>query len=157
VPDEGETLTELNARRPIPLGQTHVHQDAYGFLWIDETAYPECFATGVDVKEARVLAATQKPFPASIFNNKMTKPAWRTKASWYQVSSNDLMIPPETERFMADRIGAQTISIPTGHTPMLSRPTEVVELIVEATIATVPATKARQATGTRTTESESTF
>ena len=137
APDEGEVLSELNGRMPAVSGQANIHPDAEGFLWIDPKAFPESFAQDVDPVQARVMAAVQKPLSASIFGDKITKAAWKSKPSWYLVSENDRMINPDLERFMAKRIGAkEVVSIPASHASLVSHPNEVAKLITDAANAT---------------------
>jgi pimeloyl-ACP methyl ester carboxylesterase len=58
------------------------------------------------------------------------------KPSWYQVSAQDRMIPPQTERWMAERIHArETIALDTSHASFATRPTQVLELITNAASA----------------------
>lgn len=137
APDEGENLGELNGRMPTAPGQANFLPDATGFLWIDPKAFPESFAQDVDPAQARIMAAVQKPLSASIFDEKATQAAWRSKPSWYLVSENDRIINPDLERFMAERIGAkEVVSIPSDHASLVSHPAEVSKLIMDAANAT---------------------
>ncbi len=137
APDEGEVLGELNGRMPAAPGQANLRPDAYGFLWIDPKAFPESFAQDVDPVQARVMAAVQKPLSASIFGEKATQAAWKSKPSWYLVSENDRIINPDLERFMAERIGArEVVTIPSDHASLVSHPAEVAQLIMDAANAT---------------------
>ncbi len=137
APDSGEVLGELNGRMPAGSGQANLRPDAYGFLWIDPKAFPESFAQDVDPVQARVMAAVQKPLSASIFGEKATQAAWKSKPSWYLVSENDRIINPDLERFMAERIGArEVVSIPSDHASLVSHPDEVAQLIMDAANAT---------------------
>lgn len=137
APDDGEVLGELNARMPAASGQANIRPDAYGFLWIDPQAFPESFAQDVDPVQARILAAVQKPLSASIFGDKVTQAAWKTKPSWYLLSENDRIINPDLERFMAKRLGAKkVVSIPSDHASLVSHPAEVAQLIMDAANAT---------------------
>ena len=77
------------------------------------------------------MAAVQKPIAIKNFE-KSSQTSWKSKRSWYQVSDNDRMISPELERFMAKRIGATVISLPSSHASMVSHPVEVANLIIEA-------------------------
>ena len=79
-----------------------------------------------------MLASVQRPVAAAIFGDKMGVPAWKTIKSWYQVSENDQMIPPDTERMMASRAKATTISLASSHASLVSHPKEVAELILTA-------------------------
>ena len=127
APDEGESLGDLYARAAAP-GVAHVRPDDEGFLWID----PEAFAQDVDPVQARILAVVQKPIAARIFGDKITRPAWELKPSWYLVSEIDRMIPAETQRFMSKRMGATVVSVPASHWSMVSHPDQVAKLISDA-------------------------
>ena len=133
APDTGESLGDLNGRFPTPSGSSHV-RPVYNnqFLEVDPDTFQEAFAQDVDTVQARVMAAVQKPIAIPNFGDKVTKPAWKSKRSWYQVSDNDRMISPELERFMAKRIGATVISLPSSHASMVSHSAEVANLIIEA-------------------------
>ena len=138
APDEGEVLGELNERMPAAPGIANLRPDSEGFLWIDPEAFPESFAQDVDPVQARIMAAVQKPLSASIFGEKATQAAWKSKPSWYLVSENDRIINPDLERFMAERIGArEVVSIPSDHASLVSHPDEVARLITDAANATI--------------------
>lgn len=122
---------------PAVSGQANIHPDAEGFLWIDSKAFPESFAQDVDPVEACVMAAVQKPLSASIFGDKITKAAWKSKPSWYLLSEDDRIINPNLERFMAKRMGAREIvSIPSDHASLVSHSNEVAKLVMDAAHAT---------------------
>ena len=82
--------------------------------------------------EAQVLAATQKPIAARSFTDPAGPPAWKTLPSWFLVSTEDRMINPDLERFMAARIGATTIEVQSSHASPASHPKEVARLIMAA-------------------------
>ncbi|HXD04923.1 MAG TPA: alpha/beta hydrolase, partial [Burkholderiaceae bacterium] len=92
----------------------------------------ESFAPDLPLAERKVMTATQGPTNGACFGAKMTSPAWRTKPTWYVVASNDRMIQPDLERKFAKAMNATTITLPSSHVPMLSHPTEVAKLIMEA-------------------------
>jgi pimeloyl-ACP methyl ester carboxylesterase len=134
--DEGESLRTILARRAPPPGFANVHQDQYGFLWIDTGKFRDTFCLDLDETESLVLALTQKPTAARCFEDKSGPPAWKGKPSWYQISTNDRLIPPETEQWMAERIHARkTITLPTSHASILSQPDNIVKFIEEAATA----------------------
>ena len=134
APDEGESLGDLYACAAA-LGAAHVRPDDGGFLWIDPEAFAEAFAQDVDPVQARILAVVQKPIAARIFGDKVTRPAWELKPSWYLVSEIDRMIPAETQRFMSKRMGATVVSVPASHWSMVSYPDKVAQLISDAASA----------------------
>lgn len=130
APDSGETISDLKSRFASAPGAAHVHPDDQGYLWMDREAYPEFFAGDVDLAEARVMAATQMPWKVS--QSRISNPAWRTHPAWYQISEQDKMINPELQHFMAERIGAKTISLAASHASAVSHPVAIEELIVDA-------------------------
>ncbi|MDC0663563.1 alpha/beta hydrolase [Marinobacter sp. SS21] len=133
APDEGENPGGLFAMREAPPGAAIIRPDDNGFLWLDTEKFRENFCQDVDDTEALVMALSQKPIAARCFEDKSGAPAWKEKPSWYQVSANDRMIPPETEEWFAERMKAQkTITLQAGHAPMASHPGEVIALIDEA-------------------------
>ncbi len=85
---------------------------------------------------ARVMWAVQQGLSMSTFEDVMGVPAWKSLPSWYPVAMNDEAIPPDAERMFAQRMGANTIEVPSGHLAMVSNPDEVVRLIEAAANAT---------------------
>ena len=135
APEQGESLETLGKGGPTPPGAAQVHPDGYGFLWIDRKAFAEVFAGDVDPVEANLLAAVQKPLSLAANAGKSGPPAWKQIPSWYMVSGNDQMIPPQAEEFMARRMGATIRTIPSSHAAMVSHPEDVTDLILLATQA----------------------
>jgi pimeloyl-ACP methyl ester carboxylesterase len=131
APDAGEDYTALAKNYPTPPATAGiVFNDDWGQL--SETAFLHDFAGDLPPEEARVLYAVQQPFKKSLTTEKTTNAAWRTKPSFYAVSTQDRTINPDLERFMAKRMGAQTIEINASHLALISQPDAITNLIVEA-------------------------
>lgn len=130
--DEGESLEALSKQGPAPAGSAHIHPDNHGFLWIDREGFAAAFAADVDPVEARVMAATQKPLSVNSFLAKSGAPAWRQIPSFYMVATDDRMIPPAAEEWMAKRMRATVRSVAASHAVMISHPEEVADLVVLA-------------------------
>jgi pimeloyl-ACP methyl ester carboxylesterase len=79
-----------------------------------------------------VLYAVQEPFHKTLLTGKTTHAAWRSKPSYYAVSTEDRTINPDLERFMAKRMGARTIEVKASHLSLISQPDEITRLILEA-------------------------
>lgn len=79
-----------------------------------------------------MLHAVQQPFNKALLTGKTTQAAWRSKPSWYAVSTEDRTINPDLERLMAKRMGARTIELKSSHLSMISHPDEITRMIVEA-------------------------
>lgn len=130
--DEGESLGSVFARQASPSGG-NIRPDKEGFLWIDPDKFHESFCQDLGETEALVMALSQKPIAARCFDDKSGAPAWKVKPSWYQVSANDRMIPPESEQWMADRMRPKkTITLQASHASLASRSNELIVLIEEA-------------------------
>jgi pimeloyl-ACP methyl ester carboxylesterase len=131
--DEGESLDGLSKQGPAPAGAAAVRPpDDHGFLWIDRDGFAKAFAADVDPTEACVMAAVQKPLSVDSFTAKAGPPAWKTLPSWYMVATDDQMIPPQAEEFMAKRMGAEIRKVASSHAAMVSHPKEVADLITLA-------------------------
>lgn len=133
APDEGESPGGLFALREPPPGAATIRPDDNGFLWLDTDQFHDDFCQDVDREEALVMALTQKPIAARCFEDRAGPPAWKQRPCWYQVSNADRMIPPDTERWFAERMQPRkTISLDAGHASMASQPEPIVALIDEA-------------------------
>ncbi len=136
--DEGESIDALSKQGPAPAGAAAVRpRDEHGFLWIDRDGFAKAFAADADPVEARVMAAVQKPLSINSFISKSGPPAWKHLPSWYMVATEDQMIPPQAEQFMAKRMGATVRKVPASHAAMVSHPKEVAELITLAAESTM--------------------
>ena len=133
APDEGESLGSIFGQRDPPSGAASIRPDKYGFLWIAPELFHQSFCQDLNAEEALVMAVAQKPIAARCFEDKSGAPAWKTKPSWYQISSEDHMIPPATELAFTQRMQPrQTITLPASHASLASRPTEIAALIDSA-------------------------
>lgn len=123
--------------KDFPLG-THIACVKFPISWMasdvleDEAGVTDCFAQDLPLVKAQVLAATQGPISATLFEQKTTAAAWKEKPSWYTVSKDDRMIAPELERFVAERMKATTVELDTSHASPITRPRQVADLILQA-------------------------
>ena len=78
------------------------------------------------------MAISQVPISTDAFTHKVTKPAWKTKPTWYMVAAADRSINPEQERMMAKRAHATTVEVKSSHVAYMSHPKEAAKLIEEA-------------------------
>jgi pimeloyl-ACP methyl ester carboxylesterase len=132
APDAGESAGSLIASvEPAPLA-AEVRPDAKGFLRLTEKGVREDFVQDLPAAEQLAVFEAQGPTNTSSFGGAITRPAWKAKPSWYMVAAEDRAIPPALERRMAERIGADTVEVDSGHVAMLSHPKETCELIARA-------------------------
>jgi pimeloyl-ACP methyl ester carboxylesterase len=130
--DEGETLGGLLSQAPPTPALAHLNIDDQGFAWLSQSDYVKYFAADVNPDKAKVMCAVQQPLSISALDDKMDMPAWKTMPSWYLVAEQDQVIPPDAERLMAQRMGANTSSLASSHVAMISHPEEVAQLIMDA-------------------------
>jgi pimeloyl-ACP methyl ester carboxylesterase len=131
APDAGEDYTALAKTYPTPPATAGIVFDGdEGRL--SEEAFLRDFAGDLPAEKAKVLYAVQEPFQKALLTGKTTQAAWRSKPSFYAVSTEDRTINPDLERFMAKRMGAKTIEVKASHLSMISRPQVITRLILEA-------------------------
>jgi pimeloyl-ACP methyl ester carboxylesterase len=131
APDQGETVGELGKQYPAPPALAAPNLDKEGFLTLSADAFKK-FGNDLPESEALVAAATQGPIAASAFGAQVSGVAWKTKPSWYIVSTLDQAIAPDEERFFAKRMKATTTELKASHVSMLSQPKAVAAVIMDA-------------------------
>jgi pimeloyl-ACP methyl ester carboxylesterase len=129
--DEGESVGALLKGPPTP-ALANIDVDSEGFAWLPEDDFLGHFAADIDPVKAKVMYAVQQPLHTSTFDDVMGAPAWMSLPSWYLVAENDEVIPPDAERQFAQRMGADTIEVTSGHCAMVSHPEETHERMVTA-------------------------
>jgi pimeloyl-ACP methyl ester carboxylesterase len=137
--DEGESIAALGGDAPPAPALANLIVDEKGFGRLPEDDFVSHFAADVDPVQARVMHAAQQPVAMSVFEDVMGTPAWRSLPSWYLVAANDEAIAPDAERMFAERMGAETVEVPSSHVAMVSHPDAVLELIEAAPRATASA------------------
>jgi pimeloyl-ACP methyl ester carboxylesterase len=140
APDEGETAIDLFEILPQPenvlqMFTNNIITDSGGFSYFNPGKFGEWFAQDVHTDEANILAAVQKPTNESITTEKSGPAAWKQVPTWFQISENDLVIPPNIQRLYAERLNATTISINSSHMSPVSHSNDIAELILNATRA----------------------
>src|SRR5262245_47646965 len=131
APDAGEDYTALAKKFPTPPATAGIVFDGdEGRL--SEAAFLRDFAGDLPEAKAKVLYAVQQPFEQALLTGKTTQAAWRSKPSFYAVSTDDRTIDPDLERFMAKRMGAKSIEVKASHVSLISQPEAIANLILEA-------------------------
>ena len=130
--DEGESLGALLGGGPPTPALAHLAVDEQGFGWLPEEDFVGHFAADIEPARARVLYAVQQPISMSTFEYTMGVPAWKGLPSWFIVATNDEAIPPDAERQFAERMGATTVEVESGHLAMVTHADVVVEQIEAA-------------------------
>ena len=152
--DVGESTAELAAK--FPGGQLGPALNPVPFALADGTAgtdlyirqerFREVFAADVDPDTAALMAATQRPIAATALEDRATNAAWRSIPSWTLITTQDLAIPADSMRFMAERAGSSTVEIDASHAVTVSEPRRVADLIDNAARTTTSGAQAAPTT-----------
>jgi len=136
APDEGETVAQVFYRDEAHPQAPKLAPDKDEWIWMPEEGFSNAFAHHATADQIALCKAVQRPIALKCIQEPAPKPAWKSKPSWFLIAEEDRMINPQTQHFMAARMGATTRSLPVDHTPLLSAPEEVVNIILEATRTT---------------------
>lgn len=132
APDEGEKVADVFYRAaPHPLAPK-LAPDGGGWIWLPETAFAAAFAQNASVEDQAVLAAVQRPISINCITVPAGRPLWKDIPTWFLVAEDDRMIVPETQRFMAGRMKAKIRAHAVDHTPSVTAPAVVVDIIRDA-------------------------
>ncbi len=132
APDAGESVAALikDPAPGAPVPPILPPQD--GYLFLDASKFRESFAADVAAEKAAFMADSQVPWGVEALSGSITKPAWKTKPSWYLVATDDKMIPPPAQRLMSQRAGSTVVEAQGSHAIYVSKPDAVAALIVKA-------------------------
>jgi pimeloyl-ACP methyl ester carboxylesterase len=135
APDKGESVASLIKDPPpgAPVPPILPPQD--GYLFLDKAKFADSFAADVDPGKAAFMADSQVPWGLAALEGAVSEPAWRTKPSWYLLVTEDRMIPPPAQRFMAERAGASIVESKGSHAVYVSKPDVVASIIKSAALA----------------------
>jgi len=132
APDKGESVSALIKDPPpgAPVPPILPPQD--GYLFLDKTKFAASFAADVSPDLAEFMADSQVPWGLEALSGAISQPAWKTKPSWYLVSTEDRMIPPDAQRAMSKRAGSTVVEVKGSHSVYVSQPQAVASLIETA-------------------------
>jgi pimeloyl-ACP methyl ester carboxylesterase len=139
APDKGESVSALIKDPPpgAPVPPILPPQD--GYLFLDKTKFATSFAADVNDDDAAFMADSQVPWGVDALSGAVTAPAWKTKPSWYLVSTEDKMIPPDAQRAMSKRAGSTVVEVKGSHAVYVSQPQAVASIIEKAAKSTITA------------------
>jgi pimeloyl-ACP methyl ester carboxylesterase len=132
APDKGESVATLNKHAAPGAAVSPILPPQDGFLFQDKAKFPASFAADVDAEKAAFWADSQVPWGVAASSGTISEPAWRTKPSWYLVTTEDKMIPPDAQRAMSKRAGATVVEVKGSHAIYVSQPRAVAALIEQA-------------------------
>jgi pimeloyl-ACP methyl ester carboxylesterase len=135
APDQDESVNTLIAGFPTDGPQPPILPPRDGFLFLDRDKFHASFAADVPAEVAAFMADSQVPWGLDALGGSVTDPAWRTKPSWYLVTTEDRMIPPPAQRTMSQRAGSMVVEVAASHSVYVSQPAAVADLIKQAASA----------------------
>jgi pimeloyl-ACP methyl ester carboxylesterase len=132
APDKGESVNSLIKDPPPDAPVPPILPPQDGYLFLDKTKFAASFAADVEPEKAAFMADSQVPWGVEALGGTISEPAWKTKPSWYLLVTEDKMIPPPAQRFMAERAGATVDEVGGSHAIYVSRPDAVAAIIKKA-------------------------
>lgn len=132
APDRGESVSSLIKNAPPSAPVPPILPPVDGYLLLDKAKFPASFAGDVSAEEAAFMADSQVPWGVNALGGAVTEPAWKAKPSWYLLTTEDRMIPPDAQRQMSKRAGAKVVEVKGSHAIFVSQPQAVARIIEAA-------------------------
>jgi len=137
APEEGETVAQVFYKDETHPKAPQLAPDADGYIWMPDDGFANAFAQNATDEQIALSRAVQRPISIKSIQEPAPAPAWKSKSTWYLLAEQDRMINPKTQHFMAERMKATVRSFAVDHTPLLTAPDKVVDIILEAAEATL--------------------
>jgi len=135
APDTDESVNKLIANPPPGAPVPPILPPVDGYLFLDREKFHASFAGDLPADLAAFMADSQVPWGVNALGGVVTEPAWRTRPSWYLVTTEDRMIPPPAQRFMSQRAGSTVVEVAGSHSIYVSQPGATTALIEQAAAA----------------------
>jgi pimeloyl-ACP methyl ester carboxylesterase len=132
APEEGETVAQVFYKDETHPKAPHLAPDSDGFIWMPDEGFANAFAQNATDEQISLSKVVQRPISVKCIQEPAPAPAWKSKPAWYLVAEEDRMINPKTQRFMAERMKATVRPFVVDHTPLLTAPDKVLDVILEA-------------------------
>jgi pimeloyl-ACP methyl ester carboxylesterase len=145
--DKGESVSTLIKSAPPGAPQPPILAPVDGYLMLDKAKFPASFAGDVSPEEAAFMADSQVPWGVDALGGTISEAAWKAKPSWYLLTTEDRMIPPDAQRLMSKRAGATVVEVKGSHAIYVSQPQAVAHIIEAAAKGALVAQKEKAAVG----------
>jgi pimeloyl-ACP methyl ester carboxylesterase len=132
APDAGEKVADVFYRlKPHPHAPK-LAPDRNNLIWLPDDAFAAAFAQNATADDRAVLAAVQRPITLDCITVPVGRPLWKDVPSWFLLAKEDRMIVPETQLYMAERMKAKIEPHAVDHTPIVTAPSAVADIIRDA-------------------------
>jgi pimeloyl-ACP methyl ester carboxylesterase len=132
APDEGEAVADVFYKEPSHPQAPQLQPDRDGLIWMTHEGFQNAFAQNASKETKALCEAVQRPLSVPCIQQPAPKPGWKSRPCWFLIATEDRMISPKTQEFMAQRMGAKVRVRSVDHTPLLTAPDEVVDIIRQA-------------------------
>jgi pimeloyl-ACP methyl ester carboxylesterase len=133
APDVGETVQQQLDKYPSDIFSRVEVADGRAWMLPNGT---EFFAGDLSEEEQKLVWATHYAPVADLFQQQKIKSTpWKSKPSWYILTTQDHTVHPDLQRWVSKRMGATVVEVESSHVPMLSKPDVVIEVIRKAAAA----------------------
>jgi len=139
--DKGESVSALIKDPPPGAPVPPILPPVDGFLLLDKAKFPASFAGDVSPEKAEFMADSQVPWGVNAVGGTISEAAWKAKPSWYLLTTEDRMLPPDAQRLMSKRAGATVVEVKSSHAVYVSHPQAVAHIIEEAAKGALVAAK----------------
>jgi len=130
--EEGETVADVFYRTEPHPEAPKLAPDDHGLIYLPHEAFAAAFAQNASAEEQALLEAVQRPISPACITVPVGRPLWKDLPSWYLVAEQDRMIVHDNQSFLAQRMGARVRSHAVDHTPMVTAPSVVLDIIRDA-------------------------
>jgi pimeloyl-ACP methyl ester carboxylesterase len=132
APEEGEKVADVFYRLEPHPKAPKLAPDSNGLIWLPDEAFEAAFAQNASKGQRAVLAAVQRPISINCITVPVGRPLWKDIPTWFLVAEDDRMIISATQRYMAERMKAKIKAHAVDHTPSVTAPKVVVDIIRDA-------------------------
>jgi pimeloyl-ACP methyl ester carboxylesterase len=135
APNGGETVADVFYRLTQHPQAPKLAPDDHGLIYLPDAAFAAAFAQNATAEELAVLTSVQRPISPACITVPVPRPRWKDRPAWFLVAEQDCMIVQDNQRFMAERMPARLRSYPVDHTPIVTAPSVVLDVLHEAVAA----------------------
>ena len=135
APNGGETVADVFYRLTQHPQAPKLAPDDHGLIYLPDAAFAAAFAQNATAEELAVLTSVQRPISPACITVPVPRPLWKGRPAWFLVAEQDRMIVQDNQRFMAERMQARLRSYPVDHTPIVTAPSVVLDVLHEAVAA----------------------